>query len=81
MATGTKRAKAKRRSPNTEIKGHSRLPQHGSGLWIDHALLRRHMNPLPKLVLSNQNAESHDVTRYLELADTLLDVRDQENSG
>jgi len=39
------------------------------------------MNPLPKLVLSNQNAESHDVTRYLELADTLLDARDQENLG
>lgn len=81
MATGTKRAKAKRRSPNTEIKGDRRLPQNGSGLWIDHALLRRHMNPLPKLVFSNEPAESHDVTRYLQLADTLLDARDQESSG
>ena len=81
MATGTKRARVTRRSPNAENKGDRRIPQNGSGLWIDHALLRRHMNPLPKLALSNQPAESHDVTRYLELADTLLDARDQESSG
>jgi len=40
------------------------------------------MNPPPKLVLSTQPAASQDVTRYLELADKLLEARDQqENSG
>jgi hypothetical protein len=82
MATGTKRATPKRRSPNAETKGDRRLPQDGAGLWIDRDLLRRHMNPLPKLALNTQPADSHDVTRYLELADAVLGAKDQqENSG
>lgn len=40
------------------------------------------MNPLPKFVLDDKPMEQHDVTRYLELADTLLGTKDNhENTG
>jgi len=57
------------------------LPQDGTGLWIDRELLRRHMNPLPKVVLSLQPSDQHDARRYLELADTLLEAKDQQKQS
>ena len=78
MHTGTKspiaRKRRGKRSPN-------RVPQEAHGLWIDRDLLRRHMNPLPNFVRTAEPADQHDVSRYLELADTLLQAADRENTS
>ena len=79
MATGAKRAKAKGQSPNSKAQ---KTPQDARGLWIDRELLRRHMSPLSKFVRSAEPGDQQDVSRYLELADTLLGTKDQhENTG
>lgn len=78
MAASAKRAKSKRRAPTF---GGKRIPQGTPGLWIDRELLRRHMNPLPKVVLPLQPSDQGGIDRYLELADTLLQTDRQENTG
>ena len=79
MLAGAKRAKARGRRANSTS---GTTPQDAHGLWIDRELLRRHMNPLPKFVQSTEHADEQNVTRYLELADTLLGTKDQhENTG
>jgi len=76
MAMG---AKAKGQLPNSRAQ---KTAQEARGLWIDRELLRRHMSPLSKLVPSAQPSDPQDVSRYLELADTLLGTKDQrENTG
>jgi len=75
MAASAKRAKSKPRAP---AFGGKRIPQETPGLWIDREVLRRHMNPLPKVVLSLQ--PSGNVDRYLELADALLQADQRENT-
>lgn len=69
MSASAKRAKSKRRLSNPEGKG---IPQQATGLWIDYDLLRRHMNPLPKFVSIAEPDDRHDISRYLKLADALL---------
>jgi len=39
------------------------------------------MNPLPNFVRTAEPADQHDVNRYLELADTLLQAADRENTS
>jgi len=77
MATGAKRAKAKRQLPTSRSQ---KTPQEARGLWIDRELIRRHMSPLSKLVPSAQPSDPQDVSRYLELADTLLGTKDQHEN-
>ena len=77
MAPSAKRVKGKRRAPTL---GGKRIPQETPGLWIDRELLRRHMNPLPKVVLPLQPSDQGDVDRYLELADALLQADQRENT-
>jgi len=74
MSTGAKRAMAKRVGPNSIRK---QIPQDAHGLWIDRELLRRHMNPVPKFVRSDEPVDRQNASRYLELADTLLGMKDQ----
>ena len=79
MAAGTKRARAGNKGHSASCK---QVPQGGRGLWIDRELLRRHMNPLPKFVHSADPRERNDGSRYLELADTLLETRHHaKNTG
>ena len=79
MSTGAKRARAGKKGQNA---GSGKVPQDGRGLWIDRELLRRHMNSVPKFVPSTDPGEQPDVSRYLELADALLEATDQrQNNG
>ena len=40
------------------------------------------MNSVPKFVRNDERVHQHDVSRYLQLADTLLEAPDQqENTG
>jgi len=79
MAMGAKRATAKGQLPNSRAQ---KAPPEARGLWIDRELLRRHMSPLSKFVPSAETSDQQDVSRYLELADTLLGTKDQrENTG
>ena len=78
MSIGAKRAKAGGRGPNSTAK---KTPQDAHGLWIDRELLRRHMNPVPKFVGSQEPADEQDGSRrYLELAATLLRTKDQHEN-
>ena len=81
MSTGTKRGKVKKRRPNSVLK---EISEGAHGLWIDREFLCRHMNLAPKFVHNNSADADHELERYLELADALLNTngeRHQRNRG
>ena len=75
MSAGAKRAKAKKRGQKCGLK---EISQEARGLWIDREFLRRHMNPVPKFVRTNSPDVDCDLDRYLELADTLLKAKAED---